>query len=179
MNKLSLTLLTLAFTFAFAYFGPAGLDLTSSRSGGDAAAADSADAAYFRLPAANGGELDLASYSGKPVMVMFFTETCPYCRKAGPALEKLSEEYGAKGLNVVGISIEDAPEGPLNFARDLAVSFPLAYGGMEVYRRYRAQGVPYIYLLDRGHKLYDVWEGYDESYDPAMRTSVEAVLSGK
>ena len=32
---------------------------------------------YFKLPNAAGGEIDLASYAGKSVVVMFFTETCP------------------------------------------------------------------------------------------------------
>ena len=45
---------------------------------------------YFKLPNAAGGELDLAAYAGKPVLVMFFTETCPYCRKAAPFIQQVA-----------------------------------------------------------------------------------------
>jgi peroxiredoxin len=134
---------------------------------------------YFKLPSAAGGEIDLASYAGKPVLVFFFTETCPYCRKAAPDMEKLYLKYGPFGLNFVGICLDDDADAPKNFAKDLGVTFPLAYGGLQVSRRYRTQGVPYIFLLDPSHKIYDVWEGYDESYLPQIQKTAEKLLDGK
>ncbi len=134
---------------------------------------------YFKLPNAAGGDIDLASYSGKPVLVMFFTETCPYCRKAAPFIQKVSASYTQKGLVVLGICIQDSPQAALNFAADLGVTFPLAYKGKEISRNYRTQGVPYIYLLTRGHEIYDVWEGYDEQYDAPILKAVETVLAKK
>ncbi|MHB0996579.1 MAG: peroxiredoxin family protein [Elusimicrobiales bacterium] len=146
---------------------------------GTAAAAARGAAPSFRLPGAAGGTIDLASYAGKPVMFMFFTENCPYCRAAGPALEKLHKAYGPKGLTVLGVSIEGEKDAALNFARDMGVTFPLAYDGQEPYRAYRAHGVPYIYLIDAKGALYDVWEGYDDSQAPSMKAAVEKLLDGK
>ncbi|HAT72044.1 MAG TPA: hypothetical protein DCS63_04435 [Elusimicrobia bacterium] len=136
-------------------------------------------ATYFNLPSASGGELDLASYAGKPVMVMFFTETCPYCRKAAPAMENIHKKYGPLGLASLGICIQEDPQAALNFAESLGTTFPLAYNGRPAYKNYRAQGVPYIYLLDGRHDIVNVWEGYDESYDPQMIKSIEALLAKK
>lgn len=144
------------------------------------AAAYSKGDTYFKLPLATAkGDLDLADYAGKPVLFMFFTETCPFCRKAAPAVENLHKTYGPKGLNVMGICIQEDPEAAVNFAKSLGVTFPLAYKGRPVYKAYKAQGVPYIYLLDRQHKLYDVWEGYDHAYDAPMTKAVEALLAKK
>lgn len=134
---------------------------------------------YFKLPGAAGGEIDLASYAGKPVLVMFFTETCPYCRKAAPFIQKLADAYGAKGLGVVGICVQDSAQAALNFASDFSLTFPLAYKGREISRNYRTQGVPYIYLLTAQHEIYDVWEGYDQRYDPSVIKAVETVLAKK
>ncbi len=134
---------------------------------------------YFKLPNAAGGDIDLAAYAGKPVLVKFFTETCPYCRKAAPFIQKVYASYSPKGLGVVGILVQDSARPALNFAADLGVTFPLAYKGKEVSRNYRAQGVPYIYLLTKEHEIYDVWEGYDEQYDPAIMKAVETVLAKK
>jgi peroxiredoxin len=145
---------------------------------GNAPDSENADT-YFKLPAAAGGEIDLHAYAGKPVLVMFFTETCPYCRKAGPAMQQLYLKYAAKGMNFVGIDLDDNANAPKNFAKDLEITFPLAYNGIEVSRRYRTQGVPYIFMLDSGHKVYDVWEGYDESYLPAITKTIETLLPGK
>lgn len=134
---------------------------------------------YFKLPNAAGGEIDLAAYAGKPVMVMFFTETCPYCRKAAPFIQQLSVSHGPKGLSVIGICVQDSAQAAKNFAQDFGVTFPLAYKGKEISRNYRTQGVPYIYLLDKGHEVYDVWEGYDPQFDAPIIKAVETVLAGK
>lgn len=134
---------------------------------------------YFRLPNAAGGDLDLASYSGKPVLVMFFTETCPYCRKAAPYIQKVHASYSAKGLAVAGVLVQDEAQPALNFAADFGITFPIAYKGKETSRKYRTQGVPYIYLLNKDHEIYDVWEGYDPQYDAPIQKAVEAVLAKK
>jgi thiol-disulfide isomerase/thioredoxin len=134
---------------------------------------------YFKLPNAAGGEIDLAAYAGKPVLVMFFTETCPYCRKAAPFIQKVSAAYAPKGLGVIGICLQDDPRAALNFASELGVTFPLAYKGKEISRNYRTQGVPYIYALTRQHEIYDVWEGYDEQYDQSIVKAIGTVLGKK
>ncbi|HNW45294.1 MAG TPA: TlpA disulfide reductase family protein [Elusimicrobiales bacterium] len=134
---------------------------------------------YFKVPAVAGGEIDLASYAGKPVMFMLFTETCPYCRRAAPALENIYRNYGAKGLTVLGLCTQDNPQAPKNFAAELGITFPLAYGARQVYQQYRAQGVPYIFLLNKAHEVVTVWPGYDKSFDKEMAQKVEAELAKK
>jgi len=134
---------------------------------------------YFRLPNAAGGEVDLASYAGKPVLVVFFTETCPYCRKAAPFIQKTAAAYGPKGLSTVGICVQDSAQAAKNFAADFGITFPLAYKGKEISRNYRTQGVPYIYLLTADHEIYDVWEGYDPQYDAPITKAVETLLAKK
>jgi len=134
---------------------------------------------YFALPAVKGGEIDLASYAGQPIMFMLFTETCPFCRRAAPALENLHKTYGPKGLAVFGVCIQDNPEAAANFAADLNITFPLAYAGRQVYRQYKAQGVPYIYLLNTAHEVVTVWPGYDKAFDREMAQNIEAELAKK
>lgn len=134
---------------------------------------------YFKLPLVSGGELDLASYSGKPVMVMFFTETCPYCRKAAPFVEKLHETYSGKGLNVVGINIRDSRQSAINFAEDFGLTFPMTYAGKGPYGLYKAQGVPYLYLLNRDHKVHKFWAGYTPEYDQSIFEAADTVLADK
>lgn len=149
------------------------------QAGAQAGAAYEKKDTYFKLPAAAGGYIDLASYAGKPVFLLFFTETCPYCRKAAPEIEKLYLKYGPRGMNFVGICLDGTADAPKNFAKDLGVTFPLAYDGLQVSRRYRTQGVPYLFMLDRTHKIYDVWEGYDDSYLPQIVKTIESQLDGK
>ncbi|HBE87732.1 MAG TPA: hypothetical protein DDW67_01130 [Elusimicrobia bacterium] len=131
---------------------------------------------YFNLPEHKGGRLDLAAYAGKPVMVMFFTETCPYCRKAAPFVQAINAEYEGKGLSVMAAAHEReaAPAG--RFVKDFGITFPVAYDAAATARAYQTRGVPYLFLLDREHKVYNLWAGYDPSFDKEIKKSIEEVL---
>lgn len=131
---------------------------------------------YFDLPGHKGGRLDLADHAGKPVMLMFFTETCPYCRKAAPFVQKLHEKYARKGLSVLAAAQEREAAPAARFVKDFGITFPVAYDAAPVARAYKTRGVPYLFLLDREHKVYDLWAGYDPSFDEDIRKSVEEVL---
>ena len=51
-----------------------------------------------------GGPLRLADLRGKVVLVRFFMESdCPYCRGTAPALNEFHQEFGPRGLVVIGM----------------------------------------------------------------------------
>jgi peroxiredoxin len=51
-----------------------------------------------------GGPLQLSDLRGKVVLVRFFMDSeCPLCRATAPALNALHEEFGPRGLVVVGL----------------------------------------------------------------------------
>jgi len=131
---------------------------------------------YFKLPNYKGGDVDLETYAGKPVLVMFFTENCPYCRKAAPFINSVHEKYASKGLPVIGISVRDGAESARGFAEDFNLKFDLAYKGGPVSRKYGIQGVPFIYLLDKNHERIKTWPGYDESYDADIEAKIQKVI---
>lgn len=131
---------------------------------------------YFKLPAYNGGEIDLENYAGRPVLVMFFTKNCPYCQKAAPFIQKMYMKYSSKGLGVIAISIWSDKESATEFAQMFNLTFDIAYDGMDIARNYGAAGVPFIYLLDKDHKLQRIWAGYDKSYDLNIEESISKML---
>ena len=131
---------------------------------------------WFRLPSYKGGEIDLAAYAGKPVLLMFFTEGCPYCRKAAPFIAEMGDKYSGKGLSVIGIALERSPAPVARFAKDFGLGFPLAYNGQAAAAKYNAMGVPFIYLLTKAHSIHNVWAGYDPGFDPEIIRAVEEVI---
>lgn len=131
---------------------------------------------YFKLPSKNGGEIDLSNYKGKPVMVMFFTENCPYCLRASGFIETIHQKYGPKGLEVIGISTRENIESAIEFEQKTGVKFQLAYKGVDIARNYGIAGVPYVYILDKKHNLYKFWAGYDKSYESEIDQSASKVL---
>ena len=46
--------------------------------------------------------------AGKPLLVDYWAPWCGYCRRIGPAYEKIAEEFGGK-LEVVKVNIDEEP----------------------------------------------------------------------
>jgi thiol-disulfide isomerase/thioredoxin len=70
-----------------------------------------ADAALVGAPARefvdvtwlDGQPHTLAELRGRVVLVRFWTDTCPYCKRTAPALRQLDEEFADRGLVVIGL----------------------------------------------------------------------------
>ena len=56
---------------------------------------------------ARGFQKVLEQYRGKPLLVNFWATWCEPCRDEYPMLNELAKQYGPKGLNVVGVSMDD------------------------------------------------------------------------
>jgi thiol-disulfide isomerase/thioredoxin len=49
----------------------------------------------------------LEQYRGKPLVVTFWATWCEPCRDEYPMLNELAKQYAPKGLNVVGVNLDD------------------------------------------------------------------------
>jgi len=56
---------------------------------------------------AQGFQKVLEQHRGKPLLVNFWATWCEPCRDEYPMLNELAKQYGPKGLQVVGVSIDD------------------------------------------------------------------------
>jgi thiol-disulfide isomerase/thioredoxin len=78
-----------------------------------------------------GGPLSLAALRGRPVLIRFWTDGCPYCHATAPALDEIARRYAGRGLAVVGIHHpkSEASRDPAvvaRAARELGFTFPVA-----------------------------------------------------
>jgi thiol-disulfide isomerase/thioredoxin len=60
----------------------------------------------FTLPDLSGKEVSLSSFKGKTLLINFWATWCGPCKLETPWLIELQNEYGPKGLQIVGISTE-------------------------------------------------------------------------
>jgi thiol-disulfide isomerase/thioredoxin len=78
----------------------------------------------------DGAPQTLAQWRGKVLVVNFWATWCAPCREEIPLFVKLQRQYGDRGLQFVGIAIDEpAKVGP--FAREFAINYPLLIGGIE------------------------------------------------
>jgi len=131
-----------------------------SRAGG-AAAADSGavvDQVYAaRLADLNGGVQKVGQWQGQVLVVNFWATWCAPCRDEIPGFARLQERYGPRGLQFVGIAI-DQPDKVAEFSREFHINYPLLIGGLESMELMRQAGnragiLPYTLVIDRDGKL--------------------------
>ena len=104
----------------------------------------------FSLQDLHGARVDLAKYRGKVVLLNFWATWCAPCRLEMPRFMQWQSEYGAQGLQVIGISVDDTEPPARKFVEKLQVSYPIAMGNARLGERYGGVlGVPVTFLIDR------------------------------
>ena len=187
MKKLSAVASLLALSFLFA--APAGPAASAAdEPGAKAGVALGAVVPDFSLPDPDGRAHTLASLKGKAgTLILFIATKCPVSNAYNERMQKLAEDYRAKGFNVVGInsnSTEPAAEVKQHAAANGLNFTILKDPGNQIADRYDAQATPEAYLLDASGKL--VYHGrIDNSRNgdaitaTELRDAIEATLAGK
>jgi peroxiredoxin len=156
---------------------------------GDAAVATiGSTIAEFKLPDASGTERSLSSLKGKYGTVLIFISTqCPVSNGYNERMEKLAQDYQARGINVVGINANKAesPDDIKAHASANNLTFTILKDkGNKIADRLGAERTPEVFFLDASNKL--VYHGrIDNQKKPELVTSsdlrdaIDAVLAGK
>lgn len=82
-------------------------------------------APLFRLPSLDGATIDLDELRGQYVVIHFATTWCPYCNAEAPALERLHDAYGDRGVRVLVVDVKEERELVAAWAARHRWSFPV------------------------------------------------------
>ncbi len=94
----------------------------------------------------------LAEWAGRPLLVNFWATWCPPCREEIPLLSAAQDAYAARGLQVVGIALDDV--GPVrSFVDQIGINYPSLLGGDTgdtLMHEFGNRGsLPFTVLIDR------------------------------
>ena len=111
----------------------------------------------FKLADASGKEHSLKSLMGsKGTVILFVATKCPVSNNYNERMEKLAQDYKAKGISVIGINsnnTEPAAE-VKSHAAERGLTFPiLKDDGNKIADRFGATKTPEAYVLDANMKL--------------------------
>ncbi|MCW2799858.1 MAG: hypothetical protein JWQ70_1330 [Aeromicrobium sp.] len=117
-----------------------------------------AEAGRKPAPVIKGNDLDgrpitSADYSGKTLVVNVWGSWCPPCRKEAPALEKVSKQYAAKGVQFLGVNVRDNASAAKAYERTFGVTYPSLndYSQKSLLgfkSSLPAQGIPTTWIID-------------------------------
>jgi cytochrome c biogenesis protein CcmG, thiol:disulfide interchange protein DsbE len=86
-----------------------------------------APAPDFRLPALDGrGEVSLADFRDRPVVVNFWASWCNPCRQEFPLLKQTLRDHRADQLAVIGVTYQDIPSDSRSFVKKRGATWPQA-----------------------------------------------------
>ncbi len=103
MKKILMFALLLAVTTAKAQFGPV-TDMDTKYA--TELIKPGSTAPDFKMKTMDGKTFKLSQLKGKTVVLDFWASWCPDCRKDAPEVVRLQREYGAKGIEFVGVSMD-------------------------------------------------------------------------
>ncbi len=105
------------------------------------------------LPDSDGREQALAQWRGKVIVVNFWATWCAPCREEMPEFVKAQNEWGGKGLQFVGVAIDEADK-VKPFIREIGLNYPSLIGGYGAMELSKALGnqlmaLPFTIVIDR------------------------------
>ena len=142
----------------------------------------------FSLPDTNGKTQSLASLKGKNGTVLIFVAVqCPVSNAYNERMEKLAQDYKARGINVVGINsnVAETLDAVKAHAATNSLTFPiLKDAGNKLADQLGATVTPEAYFLDSTNKL--VYRGRidnsrrgDSITATELRDAIDQTLAGK
>ena len=142
----------------------------------------------FEVKDLDGGLARLSDHRGAVVLVNIWATWCLPCRTEMPSMERLYQEIGEEGFEIMAVSIDaelggfdlaGRPGGDIQaFADLLGLTFPILHdssGGIE--RLYRTTGVPETFLIGRDGIIYKKVAGGTEWDAPQHKELIQRLLA--
>ncbi len=126
----------------------------------------------------DGRSLPLGQLKGKVVILDFWATWCPPCREEIPHLVQLTEKYQERGLEIVGLTIEDPTadlEKVQRFMQRFHINYPVGFSTSELFETYIGPGeqpIPQTLVFDRQGRLQAHLVGFDPRRDPQRLESL-------
>ncbi len=103
-----------------------------------------------------GKSVHLSDFKGRAVLLNFWATWCPPCKVEIPWFVDLQNQYGDKGLTVLGVLVLDdaSKEKKLQFVNDMKVNYPVLMGNEQVGNAYgNVENLPTTFYIGRDGKV--------------------------
>ena len=130
----------------------------------------------------DGKSLRLSDYAGKVVVLDVWATWCGPCRKEVPFLVEMRKKYASRGLEVVGLTLEDPvtdAEKVRDFSREFKVNYKLGWADRNfALAMMRDNGnIPQTFVIAPDGRIVKRFIGFDaQKSPPEIRETIEQAL---
>lgn len=145
-----------------------------------AAVALGAPAPAYAGVTTRGQPFELAELRGKVVLLNVWATWCEPCREELPELQALSDRLSARGLQVVGVSVDAARDRELlhSMVAGAALRYPVVHDARNLISRiFKVVGYPTTFVIDRAGVVRWRRDGLIAPGDPELAATLEATLA--
>jgi thiol-disulfide isomerase/thioredoxin len=121
-------------------------------------------------------KLDLRAYKGKVILLDFWATWCASCQLEMPRFVAWQSQYGPRGLQIIGISMDDDPALARKLYKKMKLNYPVAMGDEKLGQLYGGVlGLPLTFLIDSQGKVQAQFRGetdlklIEDQFKPLLR----------
>ena len=132
-------------------------------------------AANFTLETLDGKEWNFAEHRGKVVVVNYWATWCPPCRVETPGLVSFADEYKSRGVEMVGVTVDEDLSLVPPFAESYEIKYPILKAGFDPNAGSDGMALPTTFLYDKKGNLAKKYTGI--VLESTLKSDVDALLS--
>ena len=131
----------------------------------------------FTLTDLNDSKWNFADQRGRVVVVNYWATWCPPCRVETPGLVSFADEYKSRGVEMVGVSVDEDLSLVLPFIEKYEIKYPILKVGFDPNAGAGGMALPTTFLYDKDGKLAKKYTGI--VLESTLKSDVEMLLNEK
>lgn len=139
--------------------------------------------ARHTLRMTDGKYFSLAEMRGKVVVLDFFAVWCGHSRQHIPTMTSFTEEDNKRGLQIIGLAVDDAESTPkrvAEFIQQMKITYPVGMIEDPVFRKFvesKDVSVPQTLIYGRDGRLVAFFTGHDDAVGAEITATVKRELN--
>ncbi len=137
------------------------------------------DAPAWELKTPEGKITTLTEQRGKVVLMHFWASWCGYCKKASPAIQRISDKYKDQPVAVFGVNCKekgDARKLAKAYLEKHGYTYPQLIDGSVVAQVYEAKRIPLTYVIGGDGKIIAIERGFGQKSEASIVAALEKGL---
>jgi len=143
-------------------------------------------APQWELTDLDGDAVSLEDLRGKVVVLDFWATWCGPCRKALPAIQRISERFGDDEVAVVGLAVFERERALADDAREVReavaqheLTYPIVIADDTVAEAYHLSSIPQVFVIDAAGVIRMRHGGFSEDLEELVAKQVQELLGAR